>query len=160
GDDIDARIADLHYRDVVDWAVGHNVSVAADADPENGLCHRVRTCWLPMAFVPRLVPGDIADFELGMDSLAALSDAVAAQTALQNLPKLYSDWIYQQQTRLSGLPNRQREVATALLAEARRALARIEDGIALLADARVLNAFRLMNQALAAAARRRRPGED
>jgi hypothetical protein len=160
GDDIDARIADLHYRDVVDWAVGHNVSVAADVDPENGLCHRLRTCWLPMAFVPRLVPGDIAGVELGMASLAELSDAVAAQTALENLPTLYRDWIDQQQNRLSGLPDRRREVATALLAEARRALARIEDGIALLVDARVLDAFRLMNQALAAAARRRRPGED
>jgi hypothetical protein len=95
-----------------------------------------------------------------MDSLAELSDAAAAQTALQNLPRLYRDWIDRQQTRLSGLPNRRREVATALLAEARHAVERIEDGIALLADASVLDAFRLMNQALAAAARRRRPGED
>ena len=159
-DDIDARIADLHYRDVVEWAVGHNVSVASDVDPENGLCHRVRTCWLPMAFVPRLVPGDIAGVELGMDALAELSDAASAQTALENLPTLYRNWIDQQQTRLTGLPDRRREVATALVAEAARAIGRIEDGIALLADARVLDAFRLMNQALAAAARRRRPGED
>jgi hypothetical protein len=158
--DIDARIADLHYRDVVDWAVGHNVSVAADVDPENGICHRVGTCWLPMAFVPRLIPGDIAGVELGMDSLAELSNAAAGQSALGNLPRLYCEWIDQQQTRLSGLPNRRREVATVLLIEARRAVARIEDGIALLADARVLDAFRLMNRALAAAARRRRPGED
>ena len=35
----------------------------------------------------------------------------------------------------------------------------IEEGIALLADARALGAFRLMNQALSAAASRRRPGE-
>jgi hypothetical protein len=39
-----------------------------------------------------------------------------------------------------------------MLAEARRAAERIEGGIDLLADARVLDAFRLMNQALAAAA--------
>src|SRR5260370_11652960 len=45
GNDIDARIGDLHYRDVVDWAVGHNVSVAAEV--EDGLCRQVRTCWLP-----------------------------------------------------------------------------------------------------------------
>jgi hypothetical protein len=84
-------------------AVGHNVSVAADVDPENGLRHRVRTCWLPMAFVPRLIPGDIAGVDLGMASLAELSDATAAQTALQNLPKLYRDWIDQQQTVPSGV---------------------------------------------------------
>jgi hypothetical protein len=158
GEDIDARIADLHYRDVVDWAVGHNVSVEAELD-ENGSCHRVRTCWLPLAFVPRLIPGEIAGVELGMDPLASLADAAGARAALENLPKLYRDWIDQQQGQLPGLSNRQRDVATALLAEARRAVERIEDGIALLADPRVLDGFRLMNQAVAAAARRRRPGE-
>ncbi len=71
-DDIDARIADLHYRDVVDWAVGHNVSVAADVD-QNGRCRGVRTCWLPLAFVSRVIPGDIAGVELAMDALASLS---------------------------------------------------------------------------------------
>jgi hypothetical protein len=158
-DDIDARIADLHYRDIVDWAVGHNVSIEAEGDTENGTCRYVRTCWLPMAFVPRLVPGDIAGVELGMEALAALSDGAAARRALENLPKLYRDWIDQQQTGLSGLSTRRREVAKALLAEAHHAAERIEDGIVLLADSRVLDAFRLMNQALAAAASQRRPGE-
>jgi hypothetical protein len=157
--DDDACIADLHYRDVVDWAVGHNVSVDAEGDPADGTCRRLRTCWLPMAFVPRLVPGDIAGVELGMDALAVLSDAAAARQALQDLPKLYRDWIDQQQTRLLSLSNRRRDVATALLTEARHAAERIEEGIALLEDARVRDAFRLMNQALAAAASRRRPGE-
>ncbi len=46
-----------------------------------------------------------------------------------------------------------------MMAEARRAAERIEDGVDLLADAHVLDGFRLMNQALAAAAGRRRPGE-
>jgi hypothetical protein len=160
GDDVDARIADLHYRDVVDWAVGHNVSVVADVDTDDSTCSRVRTCWLPTAFVSRLVPGDIADVELGMEALAALPDATSAQRALENLPRLYRDWIEQQQIPLSDLSSRRRDVATALLAEARRAVGRIEDGITLLADARVLDSFRLMNQALAAAGRRRRPGED
>jgi len=157
--DDDARIADLHYRDVVDWAVGHNVSVDAEGDADNGTCRHLRTCWLPMTFVPRLIPGDIAGVELGMDALAVLADAAAARQALENLPRLYREWIEQQQIGLSSLSARRRDVATALLVEARRAADRIEDGIALLADARVLDAFRLMNRALAAAASRRRPGE-
>jgi len=160
GDDIDARIADLHYRDIVDWAVGHNVSVSAEVNPDNGTCHIVRTCWLPMAFVPRFIPGEIADVELGMDALASLADGAAAWVALGNLPARYREWIDLQQPRLAGLSQPRREMAEALLADARRALGRIEDGIGLLADARVLDAFRLMNQAIAAAARRRRPGED
>jgi len=78
--DDDARIADLHYRDVVDWAVGHNVSIEAEGDAENGKCRYIRTCWLPTTFVPRLVPGDIAGVELGMEALA---DAAAARNALE-----------------------------------------------------------------------------
>jgi hypothetical protein len=72
-EDIDARIGDLHYRDVVDWAVGHNVSVAADA--EDGVCRRVRTCTIPAASVPRFMPGRIAGVELGVEALAALPTA-------------------------------------------------------------------------------------
>jgi len=157
--DDDARIADLHYRDVVDWAVGHNVSIDAEGDAVTGACRHVRTCWLPTAFVPRLIPNEISEVELGMEALAALPDAAAARRALESLPRLYRDWIDQQRTRLSGLSNRRRDVASALLTEARRAAERIEDGIGLLTDSRVLDAFRLMNQALAAAASRRRPDE-
>jgi hypothetical protein len=158
-DDVDARIADLHYREVVDWAVGHNVSIDAEGDALAGTCRHLRTCWLPSAFVPRLIPNDIAGVELAMEALAALPNAAAARSAVESLPKLYRDWLDQQQTRLSSLSHRRREVATALLAEARRAAERIEDGITLLADTRVLDAFRLMNHALAAAAAKRRPGE-
>ena len=158
-DDVDARIADLHYRDVVDWAVGHNVSIEAEGDAERGECRFVRTSWLPLAFVPRLIPNDIAGVELGMETLAMISDGAAARDALENLPRLYRDWIDQQQTQLSRISARRRDVATALLAEAQRAAERIENGIALLADPCVLDAFRLMNHALAAAASKRRPGE-
>jgi hypothetical protein len=83
GDDIDGRIADLHYRDIVDWAVGHNVSVEAEVSPDGGICHRVRTCWLPWAFVPRFIPGEITGVELGMDALASLADGAAARVATE-----------------------------------------------------------------------------
>src|SRR5579875_748101 len=152
-----ARIGDLHYRDVVDWAVGHNVSVAADV--EDGVCRRVRTCWVPAAFVPRFVPGAIKDIELGMEALAVLADGAAARTALGRLPDCYRAWIERQRSSLTGLSPRRREVAEALLAEADRAASRIEDGIGLLSDPPVLDAFRLMNRAIAEAAKRRRPNE-
>jgi hypothetical protein len=121
-DDVDARIADLHYRDVVDWAVGHNVPIDAEGYAETGACRHLRTCWLLAAFVPRLIPGDITGVELGMEALAALPNAAAAQPSLEKLPRLYRDWIDQQQTRLAGLSARRRDVATALLAEARMPL--------------------------------------
>ncbi len=157
GEDVDARIADLHYRDVADWAVGHNVSVAADV--ENGECYRVRTCWVPTALVPRFVPGPIEGIELGMEALAELADEAAARVTLSGLPTQYRAWIERQRAGLAALSPRRREVAEALLGEARRAASRIEDGISLLANPRVLDAFRLMNRVMAEAARRRRPSE-
>jgi hypothetical protein len=147
----------MSYRDVTDWAVGHNVSVAADV--EHGVCRRVRTCWVPAAFVPRFVPGTIEGVELGMEALGGLADGDAARTALGRLPVRYREWIERQRGSLAGFSTRRREVAEALLGEAQRAAARIEDGIALFADPRVLDAFRLMNRAMAEAARRRRPNE-
>jgi hypothetical protein len=157
GEDIDARIADLHYRDVADWAVGHNVSVAAEVD--GGVCRRVRTRWVPAAFVPRFIPGAIDGVELGMEALGGLADGAMARAALGQLPARYRDWIERQRGGLGSLSARRREVADMLLGEAHRAASRIEDGIGLLDDARVLDAFRMMNRAMGEAARRRRPNE-
>src|SRR5262249_49393764 len=51
--DGDEAIADLHYRDVLEYAVGHGVS-AEPAEIANGTCKAVRTCWIPCAEVPRV----------------------------------------------------------------------------------------------------------
>jgi hypothetical protein len=44
-DDPDEQLADLQYRDAVEYAVGHNVAAVADRD-RDGECREVRTSWL------------------------------------------------------------------------------------------------------------------
>ena len=51
-DDWDGSVADLQYRDVGEYAVGHNV--AADGDAQ---C--VRTCWVPEGLVERVAPAEL-----------------------------------------------------------------------------------------------------
>ncbi len=98
-DEWDERLADLHYRDVQDYAVGHGVATAADRDPD-GHCRTVRTAWIPEAAVDFVAPSKIPAVELRMEILAALPDAATAQTALQPLLSAYRAWIQQQRARL------------------------------------------------------------
>ena len=50
-DDEDERIADLQYRDDVEYAVGHNVS--ATALRTDNICHSIQTNWMPSADVEK-----------------------------------------------------------------------------------------------------------
>src|SRR5262249_43020125 len=44
--DWDERVADIQYRDVYEWAVGHNVATSAEVNTD-GTCRTVATCWVP-----------------------------------------------------------------------------------------------------------------
>ncbi len=158
GDDWDERLADLHYRDVAEYAVGHNVSTRAEA--ADGECRRVHTEWMPQAAVERVEPSAIAGVEFGMEALGALADAASAKRALDPLVARYRDWIGGQRTASGDVAGRRKEVAEELVARADRAADRIQAGIDLLADPNVLDAFRTANRAMAEAARRRRAREE
>ena len=59
-DDWDERVADLQYRDVYEYAVGHGIATHAEMN-EAGACHAVSTCWVPAAEVEsRRAVGDPA----------------------------------------------------------------------------------------------------
>ena len=154
-DDADLRLADLHYRDVCEWAVGRN-SAAGWADDE-GKVTRVWTDSLPAAEVERVAANqDIAGVTFGMEALADLAAQGAARlaAALEALPAAYADWIEQQT--LSGLSPRRAETAGELVADMRVAHQRIVDGIELLkSDDRARQAFRFMNLSVARANRQR-----
>ena len=156
--DWDERLADLHYRDVAEYAVGHNVSTRADFDGDE--CRRVRTEWMPRAGVPRVEPSAIGTVEFGMEALGGLDGAPAAKTCLEPLVEQYRDWIAAQRQDAAGFTGRRREVAEELVRRAGRVADRIQAGIALLGEADVLEAFRIANRAMAAAARRRRALEE
>ena len=156
--DWDERLADLHYRAVAEYAVGHNVSTRADLDGDE--CRRVRTEWMPQAGVPRVEPSAIGAVEFDMEALGGLDGASAAKTCLEPLVEQYRDWITVQRQDAAAFTGRRREVAEELVRRAGRVADRIRAGIALLCEPDVLEAFRIANRAMAAAARRRRALEE
>src|SRR5258708_27470903 len=71
--DLDAALADLHYCDVADYAVGCNTSSGWGPD-DDGVVRAAHTDFLPAAEVERVEPNEnIADVEFGMETLAALA---------------------------------------------------------------------------------------
>lgn len=154
--DPDERIADLQYRDALEFAVGHGASVHSIVT--DNTCRRVQTTWMPTCEVERVEPARLKDVELGMEALAAMPDAAAMRAALASLPTQYKEWITTQSRDLPGEPERA-EVARGLLQDATRAATRIEDGLALLDDQKAFDAFTLANRAMAMAARQRRAQE-
>jgi hypothetical protein len=151
--DWDERVGDLQYRDVCEFAVGH--SVATDAVVEDGHCRLVRTCWIPDAEVERVAPAPINGVVLSMDALAQLAGVDDAKAKLDSFVEQYRDWITGQRAKMPQSPARRKETAEELLRLAGIAADRIERGIELLADPRCLEAFKIANRAMAAAARRR-----
>jgi hypothetical protein len=162
--DQDAALADLHYRDVADYAVGCNTSVGWAPD-EDGVVRAAHTDFLPTAEVERVEPNEnIADVEFGMEALAALaaSGPDALRDGLCHLPARYEAWIALQQATIGGIAGAPRQAtAQRLVDSARQARDRIAAGIALLhSDRHTRLAFRAMNEAVARAARQRDAGQD
>jgi hypothetical protein len=92
-DDWDESVADLHYRDVAEYAVGHNTAAEWNVGSD-GICREVSSCCTPMTPVPRVVPNpDIANFELEMEALGKLHDPVDASTKLSGVVSEYRRWI-------------------------------------------------------------------
>lgn len=152
-DDWDEQVADLQYRDVFEFAVGHGVSATAVRDGSN--CRVVKTTWMPQSEVERVVPSDIPGVELGMEALGTMKDGEDAKAKLTPLVPLYRAWIETQRTTLSALEPQQKKTAGDLLVQAGYAATRIEAGINALDDPEVLDAFRIANRTMAQAARRR-----
>jgi hypothetical protein len=162
--DLDAALADLHYCDVAEYAVGCNTSAGWLPD-EDGVVRAAYTDFLPAAEVERVEPNeDIGDVEFGMEALAALaaSGPDALRDGLRHLPTHYEAWIAAQQASIAGIAGSPRqETAQRLIDSARQARDRIAAGIALLhSDRHTRLAFRAMNEAVARAARQRDAGQD
>ncbi|MDW8371944.1 MAG: hypothetical protein RMK81_16820, partial [Geminicoccaceae bacterium] len=154
-DDLDGRINALHYRDVVEWAVGHGIAAEPVFDPD-GRVRRVRTSWMPAVEVERVVPRTEIRGTFSAEQLGALEQS-AVREALAPLAEDYRHWLREQRERIAALPEEHRETAALLVEAGERAAARIAAGIERLAgDATALEAFRVANRAVDAAARRRR----
>ena len=154
--DWDERLSDLHFRDVSEYAVGYNVSTSAEV--EDGVCRHVETEWMPQGLVQRTEPAEILGVEFGMEALGDLQDGATAKKLLEPLVDQYREWIQTQEQRTISeeFSERRQEVAGGLTKGAHRVADRIQAGIDLLSTPDVLEAFRIANRAMAAAARRRR----
>lgn len=152
--DWDDTVADLQFRNVKEYGVGHAVSVESIRHPDGP--HLLRTTWLPTATVKRVRTVELEDVETTMQSLARMTtDDV--QGALGALPKTYRAWIAQQTTTAVGNHSRS-QTRDALMNKAEHACQRIERGIALLKEQpNVLLAFQVANAAMDEAARQRSP---
>jgi hypothetical protein len=162
--DADATLADLHYCDVADYAVGCNTSAGWTPDA-GGVVRAAHTDFLPAAEVERVEPNEkIADVQFGMEALAALaaSGPDALRDGLRHLPTHYETWIAEQESTIAGIAGAPRQAtAQRLVNSARQARDRIAEGIALLCgDRHARLAFRAMNEAIARAARQREAGQD
>jgi hypothetical protein len=158
GDEEEARTLAMLYRDQVEFAVGHGVSVHAVPDPDDPRrATRIETRAVPVYDVPLTeaptveeVP-ELAGVVLDMQALAEMADP-ELPAALTPLVEAYEAWIDRAEqriadpeARLEGLEDTAREA----LRRCRRAAERVRAGIELVAsDPDARDAFRFANRAM------------
>ncbi|MEZ5847256.1 MAG: DISARM system helicase DrmA [Geminicoccaceae bacterium] len=159
--DEDRELADLHYRDIAEFAVGRNCAGAWE-EPRGERSYRVWSDPLPQAKVERVAPNsEIVGIEFGMAALAeAAVDGATLGGALAGLPEQYGRWIEKQHQLKNGLERYREQTANRLIAGMARARERIASGIERLrSDDKARQAFRLANLAIREASLKRRPQE-
>jgi hypothetical protein len=148
----------MTYRRRVEFAVGHGVAVHVETVPTApDRAIRIRTRAVPCYEAPKTTPptgDDVPALEglvLDMKELAEM-EAGAIPPVLAALPDAYAAWIARQRERIDDPASdleEYRDAATAALDRCERALARIRDGLHLLAtDAQAATAFQFMNRAM------------
>lgn len=152
GDDRDAHVSALIYRDVREMAVGHTCS--ASWGPTDETVSWLRTEWTPSATVRRTrAEGDVAfDVLRNHATLRPLSARWQAAVAtddqllegLRLLVKAYSDWLGTQSARVSSLPVDLQGYAEENIVDCRTAATRMSAAVKSLAsDPVALQAWRL-----------------
>ena len=153
-DEMDDRIADLHYADTPEYASGHGVS--AEWELVDGRCHAIRSTWTPSAQVEKTVTVSVPDVELDMSVLGALPNGATAEAGLRPLVDHYRAWIAVRAKQVAALAGTRQKTAERLVHFADFAAHRIEKGLSLLAtDPQALDAFKVANRAVSRALRAR-----
>jgi hypothetical protein len=152
--DEEEQSIDLLYRNRRTYAIGHGCAAEWDAGPE-GTVSRVRSESLPAYEVTGLTPdvyvtdpgGNRAPVTVSMAALASGSAEGRAQ--VEDILRLYGEWIARQEHMVPALPPRFQPTAQRHLALCREALQRMEVGWELVgSDPVASRAFRLANQAM------------
>lgn len=148
GDDWDESVAELQYRDVCEYVVGHNVSAVAHLNPDNS-CNKICTAWIPTADVEKVVPAKVENVELSMEAIAQAADAEAVRKMLGSIVNNYTIWIAEQRSHIPTASPHREKIAKELLNRAEIASYRIASGLQALDDPKVLEAFQIANRAIA-----------
>lgn len=163
-EDLEDRITAMLYRNQVEFAVGHGVSVHAEVSSEDpSRATRVETTLIPTYEVPKSDSPSSEDAEenkafalleglvLDMKVLSE-SDPKRIQKQLGPLVSAYRVWIADQESKLSdpaqGLAP-YGDASSVVIFNCKQTLSRIEAGLQLLAkDAKAFDAFFFMNRAM------------
>ena len=150
-DDDDQKVLALNFRDKVEWAVGHNTSLARPIPDADGCVRTMTTTQLPEYEVLRVDHVRFDDVLTRMAALAKL-DGEGLERGLSPLIEAYTKWIDKQ--RSEPLPRQSLDdTRHELMKKASATRERMREGIELLkADSEVREAFRLANQAMHVAA--------
>jgi hypothetical protein len=149
-DDREEEELALLYRDSQSYAVGHGC--AADWKVEAGHCFSIRSEVLPVVQTTPLT-ADLKDeqgnnLSVGMAELAS-ADNEEREQLLRPMLDAYEIWFASQTRAMDSLNGVEREAALRLLDRAGTARQRMDDGMRLLADPLIAEAFSLMNIAMA-----------
>jgi len=167
--DQDARVAELIFRHVREYGVGHTCSVrwpeAAEPPP---WCE---TEWLPRAIVRRMKPEGAAAFDalrrspgecpVDPDWMADEASDAALIRALGQVPRAYEGWLDEQEARIPSLGEESLQVtARENIARARECASRMWRSVRLLEqDDAARTAWRLANAAMSLQFRWTKDGE-
>ena len=156
-EDTDDNVNDLQFRNRQEWAVGHGVAVQVDSSKQP--VTTVATTWIPRVKVLPVEARELPGVVVEMEKLAAMTSAAEIAKALAPMVAEYRSWI-DGQAKFEFDSKPRRDTRDNLVTNARLAADRIESGLALTAkDELALDAFRWMNEVMAAAERKARPDQ-
>ncbi|MFV8780912.1 helicase-related protein [Microbulbifer sp. SA54] len=151
--DEDTRMAQLIYRDVKEYAVGHTCA-ATWSENEDGVSS-VASTWLPTSTVKAMSSEGVKNFaplsQEGILSTEWLSTARDDQlvSGLKRLPSLYEQWYQEQNESIESLDENLRDQARSHINNADEVRQRMQGAIDLIgSDSNVQTAFRLANRAI------------
>jgi hypothetical protein len=151
--DEDTKMAQLIYRDVKEYAVGHTCS-ASWKESDAGVS-KVYSNWLPSHNVKSMSAEGVVEFK-PLSSQRILSTGWLAEASgaelvngLRQLPLLYQHWYEEQAQQIDGLETKLQEQAKQHIGNADNVRRRIDEAINLIEnDKQVEVAFRLANRAI------------
>lgn len=149
---------EMLYRNRVEFASGHGVSVAVTVAPDNPQrATAIETTFIPEYEVGKQMPPTttdnpkLASINLDMKSLAEMPQAALA-AELTKLADYYQEWITAQEAKISDAASGLTEHSTAAkrsMENCKKAMTRIKAGIDLIAaDTKAFDSFAFANRAM------------